>query len=128
MIAVDSSALLAILFAEADASWFARLLLAEHAVMSAPTLLEARTVVIRRKAPLDELGLLIATVGVEIRPFELALCDIASDAYARFGKGQGRARLNYGDCFSYALAKALDIPLLYKGDDFAQTDIRSALA
>ena len=52
---------------------------------------------------------------------------IALDAYLRFGKGLHPARLNLGDCFAYALAKALDAPLLYKGDDFAMTDIRSAL-
>lgn len=52
---------------------------------------------------------------------------IAAAAYRRFGKGNHPARLNYGDCFSYALAKSYDLPLLYKGNDFSQTDIRSVL-
>lgn len=52
---------------------------------------------------------------------------LAGAARLHFGKGRHRARLNYGDCFSYALAKSLDAPLLFKGDDFTHTDIRSAL-
>jgi ribonuclease VapC len=52
---------------------------------------------------------------------------LAGEAYRRFGKGRHKARLNYGDCFSYALAKSLALPLLYKGDDFRHTDIRSVL-
>jgi ribonuclease VapC len=52
---------------------------------------------------------------------------IAADAFRRFGKGHHRAKLNYGDCFAYALAKSLDLPILFKGDDFGHTDIRRAL-
>jgi ribonuclease VapC len=57
---------------------------------------------------------------------EAALADGALSAFLRFGKGNDPARLNLADCFAYALAKTLDLPLLYKGDDFAKTDIRSA--
>lgn len=54
------------------------------------------------------------------------VCAIAFDAWRDFGKGRHAARLNLGDCFAYALAKSRDLPLLYKGDDFAKTDVRSA--
>jgi ribonuclease VapC len=64
-------------------------------------------------------------VVIEVVTFTEAL--IAADAYRRFGKGHHRARLNYGDCFAYALAKSLDLPLLFKGDDFRHTDVRPAL-
>lgn len=56
------------------------------------------------------------------------IASIAADAFAQFGKGRHPAGLNYGDCFAYALAKSLNAPLLFKGDDFARTDIASAVA
>jgi ribonuclease VapC len=62
-----------------------------------------------------------------VRVNDTPVTQAALDAYLRFGKGRHPARLNLGDCFAYALAKALDAPLLYKGDDFALTDVRSAL-
>lgn len=62
-------------------------------------------------------------------PIDRAVADIAADAADRYGRGSGHpARLNSGDCLSYAVAKHLDAPLLFKGDDFGQTDIRSAVA
>ena len=65
---------------------------------------------------------------IEIVPVDLALARLAADAFARFGKGRHPAALNYGDCFAYALAKANGAALLFKGTDFALTDVASALA
>ena len=76
-------------------------------------------------APLDEL---IHNAPVQVVPHDRKLAEIARDAFLRFGKGRHPARLNCGDCASYALAKSLDIPLLFKGTDFAKTDIVPALA
>jgi ribonuclease VapC len=69
------------------------------------------------------LDLLLARLRCEIVPLTERHAEIARDAYARFGKGRHPAGLNFGDCFSYALARALGEPLLFVGDDFSQTDI-----
>ncbi|MPZ59075.1 MAG: PIN domain-containing protein [Rhizobiales bacterium] len=65
--------------------------------------------------------------NVEVVPVDLAQARIAADAFTRYGRGQHPARLNYGDCFAYALAASRGVPLLYKGTDFGKTDIASAL-
>lgn len=66
--------------------------------------------------------------GIIVTEVSPRIADVAFDAYRRYGKGSGhRAGLNYGDCFACALARHLDLPLLFKGDDFAQTDIHSAV-
>jgi ribonuclease VapC len=71
---------------------------------------------------------LVIRDGVRIAPFEHALAELASAAWDQYGRGGGhRAQLNFGDCMSYAVAKFHDVPLLYKGGDFAHTDIRAAL-
>ena len=71
---------------------------------------------------------LIDRAGIAIVPFDAPLSEAAFDTFKRYGKGQGhRAKLNIVDCAAYALAKARDLPLLFKGDDFAATDIRRAL-
>jgi ribonuclease VapC len=102
----------------------------ERLFLSAATALECAIVVARRFGPAgeDKLDELIREAGIEVVPFDAAQLEIARAAYRRFGKG-GRhaAQLNYGDCFSYALAKKLGEPLLFVGDDFAQTDIAAAL-
>ena len=74
-----------------------------------------------------ELQSLIAANSIEVISWTEELADVAADAFLRFGKGRHSAKLNFGDCMAYALAKSLDAPLLYKGADFARTDIRSAL-
>ena len=72
--------------------------------------------------------MILSRPGIRIEPWTDRHADIAQDAFTRYGKGQGHpAQLNFGDCMSYALAKSLDMPLLYKGGDFALTDIRSAI-
>lgn len=129
MIVVDPSALVAIGLPEADRRIFeVALQLADAAYLSPISYVETGIVLTRHGVlkSLAELDGWLASLSIELRD-DIALGRSAAAAYLRFGKGRHPARLNLGDCFAYALAKALDAPLLYKGDDFAQTDIRSAL-
>jgi ribonuclease VapC len=80
------------------------------------------------EAAWEPLDALLVRLGVEIVAHDAALARIARMAFLRFGKGRHAARLNFGDCASYALAKAHNVPLLFKGDDFARTDIGMAVA
>ena len=75
-------------------------------------------------AHLDEF---IHRARIQVAPFDADMAALARDAFVRFGKGRHPAGLNMGDCASYALAKATDLPLLFKGDDFTLTGVRSAL-
>lgn len=133
MIAIDSSALLALFIGEDDAEKIAACIDdADERVMSAATLVEASIVLgSTRFAVVDGnawLDALIARQDIKIEPVTEVQAQIARNAFRTFGKGTGHpAQLNFGDCFSYALAKAMDVPLLYKGDDFVRTDIASAL-
>ena len=128
---VDASALVAIVFQEPESDRFAEAIAtAARARIAAPTLLETAIVVERSERPHEwkALDRLVAALGLEIEPFTDDHTEIARDAYRRYGKGHGHpAQLNFGDCFSYALAKVTGEPLLYTGDDFVHTDIRSAL-
>lgn len=131
MIAVDTSALIAVLKREPDAEIFETALMgAEACVLSAVSLLDASLVVIGRAPPdaAKALDVLLQKYGIKIVPFDADLAVHARDAFIRFGKGRHPAGLNMGDCASYALAKANGLPLLFKGDDFSQTDVASALA
>jgi ribonuclease VapC len=65
-------------------------------------------------------------MGLAVAPIDAAIADAAQEAFLMFGKGRHRARLNLCDCFSYAVAKAMDAPLLFVGNDFAQTDVAAA--
>jgi ribonuclease VapC len=130
MIAVDSSALIAICLDEAERGPFMQAMDgAERILVSSATLVESRIVVhnkgrARLVAKLDKL---LEAFDVEIVPPDAEQADIAHAAFVAYGKGQGHpAGLNFGDLFSYALAKARGVPLLYKGDDFARTDIAAA--
>ena len=131
MIVVDTSALVAILSLEPDASRYAAAVQAADVVkVSAITLLEAGIVMHSKQGPggVDDLRDLLSSANVEIVPFDGDMARIGTDAFARFGRGSGSpAKLNFGDCASYALAKSLDIPLLFKGNDFSETDIVSAV-
>jgi ribonuclease VapC len=123
---VDTSALIAILRDEPDAEdLLQRLLTAHDPRISAGTLLEAR-IVAERDGGADELSELLALAGVEVVPVDERLVELGLEGLRRFGKGRHPAGLNYGDCFAYALARAGDEPLLFKGNDFAQTDVRRA--
>lgn len=95
--------------------------------MSAATMTEC-LIVGARPEYRGRVGTLLDELNPEIVPVTEPFARLAADAYLRWGKGFHPARLNYGDSFSYALAELYDCPLLYVGDDFARTDIRSALA
>ena len=129
-VVVDTSALMAILLLEPDANAYKDCLSdATDAYLSAATLTELGIVCMARGSiGLRKMRLLLDEQNIEVLPHSCECADLSVDAYARFGKGRHPAALNFGDCCSYALAKSLDLPLLFKGDDFAQTDIRSALA
>lgn len=128
---VDTSAVLAILNREEDREVFARALLGPGTPrMSTATWVEATRVVDLRRSPVasQNLDALVERAGIEFVDFTAEHARLARSAHQRFGRGTGHpAKLNLGDCFSYALAKATDEPLLFKGDDFSKTDIRSAL-
>ena len=126
---IDTSALLAILLAEEDAARFAHAI-EEHddCRMSAASYLEAALVIDGRGDALArrEFDLFFRRAGIVIEPVTFEQAQIAREAYRDFGKGRHPAGLNLGDCLSYALAKHLDQPLLFKGDDFARTDVEPA--
>ncbi len=131
MIVVDTSAIIAILYSEPGASALAeRLMASGRALIGAPTLFEVRMVMGGRQQQegIADADSLLTQAGIETVSWTAELADLATQAFMRFGKGQGHpAQLNFGDCMAYALAKAHDAPLLYVGDDFARTDISSAL-
>jgi ribonuclease VapC len=131
LIAVDTSALIAILADEREARAFTLFLTrAEGCEIGAPTYFELLMVACgqRNLATEAQVELLISVTNIKVVPWTQPLALIAQSAFRAFGKGRHPAKLNFGDCMSYALAKSLDCPLLYKGDDFAQTDIVSAVA
>lgn len=129
---VDSSAMVAVLWDESDAArLYSTLGAADTARMSAATYLETSIVVDNAGDPVasNELDVLLDRMRIKLAPMTASQARIARRAYQQFGKGSGhRAQLNFGDCFAYALAKELDEPLLFKGDDFIHTDVRVALA
>lgn len=127
---VDTSAVLAILRKEPEAARFNEALaMAEQPAMSAATLVELAMVAESHggRPAGAEAETLIAEAGIEIVALTPAHAALAVEGWRRFGKGRHPAALNLGDCFAYALAKARGEPLLFKGDDFAQTDIRRAV-
>lgn len=129
-IVVDSSAILAILRDEQDRDLIqSRLDSSANSVCSMVTFVESFMVVTGRNVgtPPDDHHELLASLGISLVPLDAAQANAAAQAFLRFGKGRHPAKLNLGDCFSYALAKSLQAPLLYKGNDFDQTDIASAV-
>ncbi|HET6469474.1 MAG TPA: type II toxin-antitoxin system VapC family toxin [Geminicoccaceae bacterium] len=125
---VDTSAMVAILLAEPEAVSFAeRLADAGGAVMSAAAYVELRIIARSRgrrgEAQVDEL---LMDCGIDVLPVTVAQARIAAAAHERFGKGRHPAGLNFGDCFAYALARERGERLLFKGGDFARTDIEAA--
>lgn len=128
---VDTSAILAILFGEPDAQRYAAALQAPpRRRMSVANALEATIVAERRGgAPAgDNLERFIERFGIQLEPVTTDQLAAARRAWRRFGKGNHPAALNFGDCFAYALAEATGEPLLFKGGDFALTDVAAALA
>jgi ribonuclease VapC len=130
MIVVDTSALIAILDREPDAALYAEAIAeADSPLISAATLLELHIVMLNRHGGRagQIVDRLIQDAGFQIEHFTVQHLELAREAYARYGKGRNSAGLNYGDCFSYALAKATGLPLLFKGSDFSKTDLVAAL-
>ena len=129
---VDTSAVVASLVGEPDADRFRRALrTAPECRMSALNIFECRVVLGGRfgDSMRGEFELLIAKRPILIEPFDDDAAVLAYQAYRTFGKGTGHpARLNLGDCAAYALARFTGLPLLFKGNDFAATDIASALS
>ena len=127
---VDTSALIAIMGDEPERHTFNKLIeAAEDPCISAASLLGTRMVLFARSGDnaILALGAFLLKSGMTVVEVSPRLANITFDAYRHFGKGTGHgADLNYGDCFSYALAKYLDAPLLFKGNDFSRTDIASA--
>jgi ribonuclease VapC len=126
---VDTSALVAILTGEPErARFIASLEAADSVRLSAGTLLETSILIESRYGAegLRDLDLFLATAGAEVVPVDSDQVIVARRAYSRFGKGRHQARLNFGDCFAYALAITRAEPLLFKGDDFIHTDVVSA--
>lgn len=129
MIVIDTSALFAILAGEPEQDEFNdRIAVADRCMMSAATYAETHIVVERRMGEVGtrELALYLHEAGMSIELVDRDQADLARVAYRTFGRGKHAAALNFGDCFSYALAKRLGVPLLYKGDDFSKTDILRA--
>lgn len=130
---VDTSAIIAVLRQERMATALVEALANNQGTlrMSAATLLEAGMVVSPSNSGpgQQQLDLFISDHGIECQPFTESQARIAIEAHLTYGKGSGhKARLNFGDCMTYALAKESGEPLLFIGNDFAQTDIESALA
>jgi ribonuclease VapC len=125
---VDTSAVLAILLEEPEAADYTQIVEDDPVpLISAASVFEAGIVLISRYGPEARGDLLdfIEQGGFQIEPVTVDQAELALDAYQRFGKGRHSAGLNFGDCFAYALSKATGQPLLFKGNDFSQTDIRT---
>ena len=130
MIAVDTSAIVAIALEEPEETRYILEMASRGAIIGTTTLVETSTVLSR----LDEavangfLSGLLQSRSVRTVDFSREMFEAARDAYRRYGKGQGHpAQLNFGDCLSYAVAKVCGVPLLFKGTDFRKTDIEPAL-
>ncbi|WP_029031845.1 type II toxin-antitoxin system VapC family toxin [Salinarimonas rosea] len=127
---VDTSVLAAILLDEPDRARFQTWLERAACIIGAPTLVELYQVVSTRRGEEEALAAikaLIAQPNVTVVPFDEDHFLLAADAFRRFGKGRDHpARLNFGDCLAYAVARRAAAPLLYKGGDFGHTDLASA--
>lgn len=129
---VDASALAAILLEEPDGTRFAQAIdeaPGRDCITSPIAVFEAALAVNRTEAAgIERAEVVVLSLlrrsGVAVRPIDENVGTLAIAAHARYGKGSGHpARLNLGDCFAYAMAKQHGVPILYKGDDFAQTDL-----
>ena len=126
---LDTSAMVAILYGEAEAAAFARLIHdAESCRMSVANHVELSMVIEKQLGPegMHQADAFFRRAAIEIVPVTVEQGHFARQAFLDFGKGRHRAGLNFGDCFAYALAKETREPLLFKGNDFSETDIRPA--
>lgn len=128
---VDSSALVALLLGEPETSSFvAAIGAASRRLLSAPSYVETAIVMMARSGPeaREKLDRLLSDLAIEIVPFTRDQAALAITAYQQYGKGRGQAAgLNFGDCFTYALAKLRNEPVLFKGNDFSRTDLLIAV-
>ena len=127
---VDTSAVIAILFNEADAEVYAAAIAqADSCAISAASFVEVSVVVEAQTKGIGprQVDAFFRRAGITIEALTEDQAHIARQAYSDFGKGRHPASLNFGDCFAYALAKSTGEPLLFKGRDFAKTDIETAL-
>ncbi|HYU34967.1 MAG TPA: type II toxin-antitoxin system VapC family toxin [Thermoanaerobaculia bacterium] len=123
---IDTSAILAVLLDEPERRQFNEAIeAAESRVLSAATFVEVSIVIEARFGAegLRDLDLFIDRAGIKLVTVDSAQAHVARQAFSQFGKGRHPAGLNFGDCFSYALATVLGEPLLFKGEDFSRTDI-----
>lgn len=126
---IDTSAIVAILRNELEALRLEKALVADPIrLIPATCVLEARMVLASRRGEhaLAEIDLWLHKIAADIIPVDADLVDLATQAWLTYGKGRHPAALNFADCFSYALAKRADEPLLFIGNDFSQTDIEAA--
>ena len=125
MIVVDSSAILAIALAEGEAQRFSDVVASEEFAFGWPTVLETNMVLFGRSG-LTNAFMTDFLSYEKARPIAFGRDHYATalEAFEKFGKGRHPAQLNYGDCMAYAVARELDAPLLFKGGDFAQTDVK----
>jgi ribonuclease VapC len=129
-VVVDTSALVAVLLDEPESERFMEVIaLDEHSVIGAPTLLETSMVLSDRKGVhgVASLRRFVRRFRLAVEPFRSADCRVAVRAFLVYGKGRHPARLNFGDCMAYAVAKNRRQKLLYKGDDFKLTDVEAAI-
>ena len=129
MIVVDTSAFVAIVLGEEDAEQYADALQTSTALVSAVSLVEASIVVEARQGAdaARDLQVVVDAAIDEVVSVDRAQAEAAVAAWRRFGKGRHPAALNFGDCFAYALASLDALPLLFKGNDFSQTDVESVI-
>jgi ribonuclease VapC len=128
---LDTSAMLCVLLGEPEAGEFIEAIAAgERRAVSAATWVETVIVITARKGQQGRARFdrLLATSDVEMVPVDAGQAELAYAAWQRYGKGRHEAGLNFGDCFAYALARQRSEPLLFKGEDFSKTDVRSARA
>lgn len=126
---IDASALIAILFDEPEAERFVQLIVSDtHRRISAANLLEAGIRADHSRKPHlgPALDAMVEELDLHVEQVTFSQVTLARQAYRQYGRGSHPAKLNFGDCFAYALAKASGEPLLYKGDDFSHTDLAGA--
>ena len=127
-LALDTSCLIAVALRENDFEIYLKFLTqADSLHLSAVSRVEL-AIVSHNKRISAEVNALLVTLTVRVDAFDAAQATLAIAAFAKYGKGRHPAALNFGDCCAYALAKSLNLPLLYKGNDFAQTDVASAMS
>ena len=127
MIAVDTSALMAILLEEPRAPDCVKALASGHPILISAATVAESLIVAEGRGARTQMEALIDGLGLQVVPLDPAAARRVSDVYARWGRGLHAAALNFGDCFAYELANSSQCPLLYVGDDFVRTDIASVL-